>query len=1006
MQNLTINTNPGIPPLPIIKDKTQIDIRYALILPFVSVHIYWDKNINEVVYEVEEPLLNKKQQDMLKKLETSMLEIINIDILVEKTQEAMINYINKTAKMISSELGLSMSDEDYRRIFYYLFRDFIGLNEIEPLIRDYFIEDIECNGANTPIYIVHRVYKNMKTNITFKSIERLASFVEKLAQRCGKYISYASPIMDGSLPDGSRVNATYTQEITSRGPTFTIRKFTKVPWTPTQLISFNTLSPEMLAYMWLLLQYKGSILITGGTASGKTSLLNAIAFFIPPEARVVSIEDSVTGDSKIIIKKDGRIKNISIKEFVYNKIDAEVMTLNEKGKIVWAKPSSYIKHKIKKDIYEVLTTSGRRIKVTQDHSLFSLGADNSLVEVKPIDLVPGKSFIAVPRILPINGNYTKEINLMEHLDVFRSDFLQGAPIRRLFKNYSYKDLNVKKERKRGCTNQDVIKIEEFLKLKHNFSYNELKQLRIKSKNKTSVPVIFDISQEFLEFCGLWLGVGSYDNSNENSVIVSNIDKECRNVVFNLAEYLGCNYSIMNDKGVSIRIHNSILYKLMKSVLKLDGYSNTKKIPDFIFNLSNEQIISFIRGYFSAEGCMKKYEASCSSQSIDILEDMQSLFLRLGIIARINDFNRKDKRISLSISSYNNLVRFKEIGFIQKRKNIKLNSILTLSNHSCSDIIPLSEDKTKEFVKLANIHSSWKYMHGISNFDRDYMQKMAPINSEFNDLSHNDILWDKVKSIKKINSGEIEVFDLSIPKHEKFLCNNIFVHNTRELSLYRENWLPSVSRSSGGLAGVGEVSLFSLLKASFRQNPDYVIVGEVRGEEASVLFQGMASGHSSIGTMHADSVDTLIKRLETPPINLSPTLINTLDCVAIMTHAIVAKRETRKLREIVEIVEVTPEGIAMTNTPFVWNAREDVFYSRKTNHVFGKIASRFGFTVAELEKEYKIRAMLLNELAKRKIFDSKEVQDIINHYYKDPEAVLAAFGLSEQAAQQVASQTAS
>jgi flagellar protein FlaI len=221
---------------------------------------------------------------------------------------------------------------------------------------------------------------------------------------------------------------------------------------------------------------------------------------------------------------------------------------------------------------------------------------------------------------------------------------------------------------------------------------------------------------------------------------------------------------------------------------------------------------------------------------------------------------------------------------------------------------------------------------------------------------------------------------------------VSIEDTRELNLYKENWLPSVARASVGMAGAGEVSLFSLLRASFRQNPDYVIVGEVRGEEASVLFQGMASGHSSMSTIHADSVDTLVKRLETPPINLSPTLINTVDAIAIMTHAIVKKRETRKLREIVEIVNVSPEGIAVTNTPFFWNARDDVFYFKKTSHVFGKIAKRFGFTMAELEKEFKLRTFLLNEWTKRGILGFKEIQELINHYYKDPETVLKAFGI--------------
>src|SRR3989338_11180809 len=115
-------------------------------------------------------------------------------------------------------------------------------------------------------------------------MEKLASFVEKLAQRAGRYISYAQPLLDGTLQDGSRINATYTKDVTSKGPTFTVRKFTRVPWTPTQLLAMNTLSPEILAYFWLLLQYKGNMMIAGGTSSGKTTLLNAIAFFIPPEA--------------------------------------------------------------------------------------------------------------------------------------------------------------------------------------------------------------------------------------------------------------------------------------------------------------------------------------------------------------------------------------------------------------------------------------------------------------------------------------------------------------------------------------------------------------------------------------------------------------------------------------------------------------------------------------------------------------------------------------------------
>ncbi len=989
---VTINLNPPIPSLPRVKDKRQLDIRYSLISPFATAHIHWDEKINEVVYELEEPFLDDYEEDVLKQVETAMLELVNVNVAVDKTIEATIEYIDKTAKLLIDELNIKIDNESYRKIFYYIFRDFIGFNEIDPLLRDYFIEDIECNGANTPVYIIHRMYRNMRTSIKFKDMDKLASFVEKLAQRCGRYVSYAQPLLDGSLPDGSRINATFTKDVTSRGPTFSIRKFTETPWTPTQLIAMKTLSPEMLAYFWILIENKANILITGGTASGKTTLLNAIAFFIPPEARVVSIEDSVTGDSKIIIKEKDKIRNITIKEFVENKINAEVMTLDEKGKIVFIKPLDYIKHIVNKDIYEITTSTGRKIKVTRDHSLFTLGKDNSLKEIKPTELKE-ESFIAVPRLLPIDGNNIKEINLIDHLTEFKEDFLEGKPIKKIFEKYSYIDFGVPKEKYRWWKKYNLIKIEDLIKINFEFTHTDLKNLRIKSKNTSSIPVIFGISEEFLEFCGLWLGDGSYDNYNRNSVIVSNVDEECMDIVKKIADYLGINYSIMNDKGVSIRLHSTVFYKLMKKVLGFDGYSNTKKIPEFISNLSNEQIKHFIRGYFSADGCVKKYEVSCSSQSYGLLEELQSMFLRSGIISRINDFNRKDKCINLNISGSKNIELFKDIGFLQERKNLKLCSINYKSHHAHSDVIPLSIEKLHELDKISLEKLQYPYLQKWQNIGRAYMQRIAPIGSEFNDLSHNDILWDKVKKIKKLNSERIEVFDLSIPRYEKFLCNNIFVHNTREINLPRENWLPAVSRTSIGIGKVGEVDLFALLRSSFRQNPDYMIVGEVRGKEAFVLFQGMASGHSSLSTMHADSVDTLVRRLQTPPIELSPTLVNSLDCVAIAIHAIVKNHETRRIREIVEIVNIDRDGTALINTPFIWNPRDDQFYFKKQSKVLEKISLRRGVSVEQLQREFLLRAKLLYALYLKRIFSFEEIGKIVNDYYKNPVEVLNKYGIS-------------
>jgi flagellar protein FlaI len=175
---------------------------------------------------------------------------------------------------------------------YYIYRNFLGYNEIEPLLQDPNIEDISCDGIGLPIYVIHRRFGSLKTNVVFEDLEDLREFVIKLAERCGRYVTYAEPILDGTLPDGSRVSATLAGDVATRGPTFTIRKFGEKPFSPIEQIELGTASSEMLAYYWYLIEHGSSMFLTGGTATGKTSFLNTLCMFIPPEAKIVSIEDT------------------------------------------------------------------------------------------------------------------------------------------------------------------------------------------------------------------------------------------------------------------------------------------------------------------------------------------------------------------------------------------------------------------------------------------------------------------------------------------------------------------------------------------------------------------------------------------------------------------------------------------------------------------------------------------------------------------------------------------
>jgi len=509
-----IDLRPRLVTLPDFRQKEKINVRYPLIIPFAFAHIYWNAELSELVYEVEEPILDDTEKELLRLIQLGLEEMINVSFVKTKKIQYIMKYLERNVQSIILELGARISRKTYQKIMYNVYRNSVGLNEIEPLMNDYYIEDIECNGTNIPLYVVHRKYENLRTNVIFTSSHMLTDFVEKLAQKAGRYVSYAKPLLDGTLPDGSRVNATYSQDVTTRGPTFTIRKFTKQPWTPIHLMNFNTASAEVFAYLWIVIENKFNVITIGETGSGKTTFLNSMAHFIPPEARICSIED-----------------------------------------------------------------------------------------------------------------------------------------------------------------------------------------------------------------------------------------------------------------------------------------------------------------------------------------------------------------------------------------------------------------------------------------------------------------------------------------------------TRELNLAHENWLPAVTRAGFGIPNLiggryGEITLFDLLKETFRQNPDYVIVGEVRGEETFVLFQGMASGHPSFSTFHAASIPALVRRLSTPPINLSPSLIESMDVVCIIKHIKTATKSIRRLKQLDEIIRVTggSAGDVETNFLFEWEPTSDTIHMKGVSIVFDKISKNTGVTKQSIKEEWRRRTVLLKKMQKQNIIDFKDVNYIINQYYKQPKKVLKRFGI--------------
>jgi type IV secretory pathway ATPase VirB11/archaellum biosynthesis ATPase len=263
---------------------------YALQEPFAYVEIIREKETLEKRYVLIEISLNQEEEKILKFIKETIKNFsFNMDDLESKTEK---KYLIDEINQIISDYNVVINEKTKNRIIYFLQKEFLGLDRIDAMMKDPQIEDISCDGAGVSFFVYHRRFGSLKSNITFHDEEKLSNFVIKLAQKCGKHISIAEPMLDATMPDGSRLQATLGTEVTTKGSTFTIRKFKEDPFSPPDLIEFNTMSSEMVAYLWLAVENGINALVAGGTAAGKTSTLNAFSLFIPQESKIISIEET------------------------------------------------------------------------------------------------------------------------------------------------------------------------------------------------------------------------------------------------------------------------------------------------------------------------------------------------------------------------------------------------------------------------------------------------------------------------------------------------------------------------------------------------------------------------------------------------------------------------------------------------------------------------------------------------------------------------------------------
>jgi flagellar protein FlaI len=279
---------------------------YWLDKPFAAVAILQD-NVN-YSYHIITPAVGEVEYDVLNRVYHRLVDRLSL------IEEDPINVFDKeAAHLIASYIKVDKIQE--AKIIYFLKRKTLGYDSIDPLFKDPFLEDITCNGPNLPIYVYHSGYGFIGTNIAFG--EKYADdFTSHLAELADRHLCIGEPVVEATLKDGTRLTAFYRNDVSTTGSSFALRKLRETPLYPIDLVRLGTFNTELMALLWLFVEYNINVLIVGGTASGKTTTLNAISLFIPRDRRIVSIEDTReirlahTNWVPLITRQDKRIDGI------------------------------------------------------------------------------------------------------------------------------------------------------------------------------------------------------------------------------------------------------------------------------------------------------------------------------------------------------------------------------------------------------------------------------------------------------------------------------------------------------------------------------------------------------------------------------------------------------------------------------------------------------------------------------------------------------------------------
>jgi type IV secretory pathway ATPase VirB11/archaellum biosynthesis ATPase/intein/homing endonuclease len=825
-------------------------------------------------------------------------------------REVFFNIGRDILRDVAEKKGMHMKSSELEQLANILTRYTAGLGVLEILMNDQRVQDIYLNSPieRQPILVFHADFEECRTNLV-PTHEDAEAWATRLRIESGRPLDEANPVLDAEIdiPGGQARFAVITRSLSPEGLGFAIRRHRDKPWTLPLFIKSGMLDPLGAGLLSFLVDGSVSLLVAGGRGAGKTSMLAALMLELLPKVRIVTIEDSVTGDAGIVYQNGGEMKSGTVGGLIdsmmenyggesmlgrdiltSNPKDVRVFAMDKNGKIALAPVSQFIRHRVDKPMYEVRTATGRKISVTCDHSLFTMGDDGSIKAVKSKELKAG-DFLVTPRTLGFTDESTESVDLLKHLDRMDGLYVKGHGIAEVLHRKDalrhcvetgYTKSALQQWRRDGIVPTKVLR-------GLDFSAMDSGKLSVKARVQSKpLPMRIKLDRDLLSFLGLWLADGCYDKS---SVIISAGCDEERELCRRIASRFGIEAKTHSDR-FSLMLNSVVLKKIMREVLGFDGNAYTKRIPPWVFRLSKKQAGWLLGGLYSGDGCVSDKEIIMSLSSEQMLRDVQTLLLAHGIIMRIGGFKNKDKTWRSSISSLKSMRSFMEnIELLPVKKRDRLRKLCSkTSTHDSTDVVPLPASLKEELSRSCKRFSRSDYITRGNHVGRERLKRLleeipdgkSELKETIKRIAESDIYWDRIVSIKPYSKKEY-VYDFSVPGYENFVCNNILAHNTLELPVKQMRELQfniEQLKSRSVITRVEtEMPADEALRTALRLGDSALIVGEVRSVEAKALYEAMRIGALSnvvAGTIHGESAfgvyDRVVNDLGVPPTSFKAT----------------------------------------------------------------------------------------------------------------------------------------